>query len=365
MIYIISSLHPMSDSRIYNRQVLSLSKQYSVKYFAQGVEGWHPENISYVALPAGRKLRVRLGNCWRLLRASLAKEARVIHFHDPELIPVGLIAKLFGKKVVYDVHENYVLTIRHKRSIPKLLRGVVRVLFKLFENLSCRRFDLVLVVTDDLGKCLPGNVHTIPNYPLISFTPPERQPSQGALKLVYAGLISPARGILNMIEAVKKVKVPVTFDIIGHYNSPEFQDSVNAKIQGIENINYLQSIPYTSYFKHLVQYDVGMMCLLPYPNHLTSTPNKLFEYMAMGMAILASDFPFWQGFLGKHACGVWVDPLDTDAIAAAIERLECNREETAAMGRQGQEVYQALYNWESQEKKLLTLYNKMLGEKNA
>lgn len=365
MIYVISSVHPISDSRIYYRQVLSLAKQYSVKFYAQEVKDWRPEKIHCVALPAGRKLRIRLGNCWRLLRESLAKEARVIHFHDPELIPIGLIAKLWGKKVVYDVHENYAKTIRHKRSIPRFLRGAVCALFKMLENLSCRCFDLVLVVTDELSQSLPGNVHTIKNYPLISFTPPLRQPSRGQLKLVYVGLISQARGVLSMIEAVKKVQIPVSFDIIGHYNSMEFQHLVSAEIQQTDNIKHIQSIPYSSFFDYLVQYDVGMMCLLPSPNHLTSMPNKLFEYMAMGMAIIASDFPYWRETLAKHACGLLVDPLDTDTIAEAIERLESNRDEMAAMGRRGQEAYQTLYNWESQEKKLLALYNAMLGEKNA
>jgi len=365
MIYVISSVHPLSDSRIYHRQVLSLAKHHSVKYFAQEVEGWQPKDVAYVALPRGRKFRVRLGNCWRLLRASLSKEAEVIHFHDPELLPVGLIAKIFGKKVVYDVHENYSKTIRHKRSIPKCLRGAVCVFFKAYENLCCRFFDLVLVVTDELKQHLPGNVHAINNYPLIPFAPPVRQPSRGALKLVYIGLITQARGILNMIEAVKKVQVPATFDIIGHFNSAEFQRYVEAQIQGLDNIKYIPSIPYSSFFSQLVQYDVGMMCLLPNPNHITSLPNKLFEYMAMGMAILASDFPIWREIIEKNGCGLLVDPLDADAISDAIERLGSNREDLAGMGRQGQQAYQSQYNWESQEIKLLALYKKMLGEENA
>lgn len=365
MIYVISSVHPLSDSRIYHRQVLSLAKHYSVKYFAQEVEDWQPKDVAYVPLPRGKQLRVRLGNCWRLLRASLSREARVIHFHDPELLPVGLIAKLFGKKVVYDVHENYSKTIRHKQSIPKHLRGVICILFKAFENLSCRCFDLVLVVTDELRQHLPGNVHTINNYPHISFTPPVKQLSRGALKLVYVGLITRARGVINMIEAVKKVTVPVTFDIIGHFNSTEFQRCVEAEIQGQGNINYVPSIPYSSFFNHLVQYDVGMMCLLPNPNHVTSLPNKLFEYMAMGMAILASDFPIWREILDKSRCGILVDPLDSNAIREAIERLESNREELAQMGSQGQQAYQSRYNWESQEKKLISLYKIILGEENA
>ena len=247
MIYVISSLHPLSDSRIYHRQVVSLAKHYPVKYFAQAVEGWQGEGIDFVPLARGKNLRIRLKNFWILLRAALSREARVVHFHDPELMAVGLAAKVFGKKVVYDVHENYPKTIRHKHSIPKPLRGLVSLLFKWLEALCCRCFDLVLVVTDELAECLPGNVHTMKNYPLISFVPPDKEPSQGPLKLVYVGLITRARGILNMIEAVKRVSLPVQFDIIGHFNSEEFKQTVMATLAGAENIKYTPPYSYSEF----------------------------------------------------------------------------------------------------------------------
>ncbi len=365
MIYVISSVHPLSDSRIYHRQVKSLAKYYPVRVFAQQVEGWRSEGIDHVALPRGKGLRIRLKNFFILFRASLSREARVIHFHDPELMLVGLAAKVFGKKVVYDVHENYSKTIRYKQAIPKPLRGLVSLLYKWLEKFCCRCFDLILVVTDELQEQLPGNVHTLKNYPLITFTPPDKELSQGPLKLVYVGLITPARGILSMIEAVKKVKQPVEFDIIGHFNSAEFRRTVEAELAGVENIRYVPSFPYSEFFARLVGYDVGMMCLLPNPNHVTSLPNKLFEYMSMGMAILASDFPLWQKIIGGVGCGVLVDPEDIDTIKGAIERFAADREGVVEMGRRGQRAYRAQFNWQSQEEKLILLYRKMLGEENA
>ena len=85
----------------------------------------------------------------------------------------------------------------------------------------------------------------------------------------------------------------------------------------------------------------------------------------MGMAIIASDFPFWRKTIGGAGCGVLVNPHDVEAIKEAIEGLAADREALARMGRQGQRAYRSQFNWQTQEKKLISLYRKMLGEEDA
>ena len=96
-----------------------------------------------------------------------------------------------GQKVVYDMHRIMPRPYGTSVQFPDFA-GAVCALFKMLENLSCRCFDLVLVVTDELSQSLPGNVHTIKNYP--HFLYPPFAASRGQLKLVYVGLISQARG---------------------------------------------------------------------------------------------------------------------------------------------------------------------------
>ena len=60
---------------------------------------------------------------WRVFVAAFKSKADLIHIHDPELIPVGLVLRLMGKKVIYDAHEDLETQIRAKYWLPKVVKG--------------------------------------------------------------------------------------------------------------------------------------------------------------------------------------------------------------------------------------------------
>jgi glycosyltransferase involved in cell wall biosynthesis len=89
-------------------------------------------------------------------------------------------------------------------------------------------------------------------------------------------------------------------------------------------------------------------------------PQKMFEYMAAGLPIIASDFPLWREIIGGIGCGILVDSLQPNAIAAAIEFILAHPNEAEEMGSHGQAAVLAHYNWETQAKKLIDLYSGLL-----
>jgi glycosyltransferase involved in cell wall biosynthesis len=101
---------------------------------------------------------------------------------------------------------------------------------------------------------------------------------------------------------------------------------------------------------------VGMICYLPEPNHTQAYPNKLFEYMAAGLPVIASDFPLWRQIVTEADCGICVDPTDSDQIANAITELMSNPARRLEMGRNGIRAVLSLYNWSTEEQKLIGLY---------
>ena len=107
---------------------------------------------------------------------------------------------------------------------------------------------------------------------------------------------------------------------------------------------------------------IGIVVLHPEPNYLESWPVKLFEYMAAGLPVVASDFPMWRGIIERINCGLCVNPTDPQAIANAIEYLLEHPEEAEAMGRNGQAAVRSTYNWSSQTGEFLALYRR-LGER--
>jgi glycosyltransferase involved in cell wall biosynthesis len=106
---------------------------------------------------------------------------------------------------------------------------------------------------------------------------------------------------------------------------------------------------------------IGMICYLPEPNHVNAYPNKLFEYMAAGLPVIASDFPLWRSIIDAADCGICVDPTDPVDIRRAIVRLMGDPNERRRLGENGRKAVQEKYAWVSEEKKLRHLYQQLLS----
>ena len=87
----------------------------------------------------------------------------------------------------------------------------------------------------------------------------------------------------------------------------------------------------------------------------------MFEYMAAGIPVIASNFPLWREIVEGNECGLTVDPLDPQAIADAIGFLITHSEHAAEMGRRGRRAVERKYNWDGEAKKLTDLYERLLA----
>ena len=97
-------------------------------------------------------------------------------------------------------------------------------------------------------------------------------------------------------------------------------------------------------------------------NHRLTTPNKLFEAMAAGVPVVASDLPGMAAIVRETGCGLLVDPTDASAIAAAISSLlDAPVAERDAMRKRSLAAHRSTYNWESQAAILLGEYGRLTG----
>ena len=85
----------------------------------------------------------------------------------------------------------------------------------------------------------------------------------------------------------------------------------------------------------------------------------MFEYMAAGLPVIASDFPLWREIIERAGAGLLVDPESPRQIAEAIEWILTNEKEAEQMGQRGREAVLSEYNWEKEEEKLLQLYDRL------
>lgn len=135
----------------------------------------------------------------------------------------------------------------------------------------------------------------------------------------------------------------------------EFMDHVEKH----ENVEFRGSYTRNGMVDIFNQSNAALLLFLPIKNHLISLPNKLFEYMAGGLPILASNIPAWKPIFEKYSCGLQVDLQDPNAVEEAACYLMNNRDEAREMGRKGKEAVKKEFNWSAEFKKLTNLYEQI------
>ncbi|NLM38812.1 MAG: glycosyltransferase family 4 protein, partial [Firmicutes bacterium] len=101
---ILTTVHPPFDTRIFHKQAKTLVQAgYDVTLIAQHERDEVVDGVKIIALPKPRNRLSRMfGLTWRAFRLALRQRADVYHFHDPELLPNGVLLRLFTRaKVIY------------------------------------------------------------------------------------------------------------------------------------------------------------------------------------------------------------------------------------------------------------------------
>lgn len=366
---ILTSGHNASNPRVFHKQAKSLAKAgYDVTFVAPDEADSVIDGVRIKAVPRLKNSLKRMTvTSARVFMAGLAEKAEVYHFHDPELIPYGLILRALGKKVIYDVHEYYRLKLESKGGIPSWLRGFAARAFDLFETIASRFFNGVIVVDQVTGGKFYGRAIQVSNYP---YLPEESAQARhagadGVFWCVYAGGLSGDRGLFKMIEAMEYVDGRVRLVLLGRCREKDWQKAKTLK--GYEKVDWLGLLPWPDVMKLLPGCDLGLVLLQPTPAYLYAGENtvKLFEYMMFGLPVLCSDFPNLTRIVEGEGYGLAVDPTSPVRIAEKIMYLMENPELRKKMGERGKDAVDKKYNWETESKKLLGLYDRVLGRAEA
>ena len=362
----LTSVHPTDDVRIFHKEGRSLAAAgYDVAVIGPAAADAERDGVRIRALPVPSSRRTRMTRTvWQVFRAALAEEAEVYHFHDPELIPVGLALKALGKRVVYDVHEDMPATLLTKAYLPATAREHVARAAELVEKLSARTFDAVVAATPAIAGRFPASrCVTVQNFPL----PSEARPAPGRHAwrpplVVYMGSITARRGAREMVDAMGRLPEALGAELAlaGTFSPASLLPALRAR-PGWARVDYRGQVSRGEVAGLLGAARAGLVLFHPGPNHGESQPNKLFEYMAAGLPVIASNFPLWRRLIGDTGCGLLVDPHEPDAIAEAIAWLLTHPEEGEAMGARGAEAVRSRFHWGVEEQALLGLYRTLVS----
>ena len=314
---------------------------------------------------AGRLQRILLSP-WRAFAQALRFPAPVYHFHDPELIPTGFLLRLLGKKVIYDVHENVSAQITRKERLPapQLLASLYRTL----ELTACRLFALVLAEAS-YTRLYPERTRkaVVQNFPQLEIFPsptqaPEKYPTFTAGYLGGVSAIRGAERVLRALGILKERGIPANFVCIGPASEEyaAYLQQLAEELEITDRVTFHGRMEAPAAYRILQQCHVGLAVLQPNPNYYHSFPTKMFEYMALGLPVIVSDFPLWRGVVDKAACGCTLDPTDPEALADTLQTLAHNPSRAARLGENGRRAVEREYRWEKEAEKLLQLYQHLL-----
>jgi glycosyltransferase involved in cell wall biosynthesis len=364
----LSSVHHPTDTRIALKMCPSLVEAgHEVHLVVCGEEAEVPSRLKesgvtvHLLKPAAGRLERMTSKTREVFQVGAGLEGDIYHFHDPEGLPQALKwRKKLRRPFIYDVHEHYPENILDKDWLPRALRRPVARAFAAYENYAAFRLDGLAAATDHIAARFARHPRCVivHNYALKNeFQRPgtSARPEPGCF--VYAGGLTSLRGVAEMVQAAELARPPARLVLAGRFESRSLQDFCAAQ----PRVAWLGTLGRGELGELLAGACAGLVLFQPTKAHLKAQPNKLFEYMAAGLPVVASDFPLWREIVTEAGCGLLADPRNPRAMAEAMNHILAHPDEAADMGRRGRAAVEGRYNWEAEFPKLQRLYAELNG----
>lgn len=368
----LTSVHPPKDGRIFYKECVSLAEAgYDVTLIVADATDEVCKDIKIVSVPPskGRIKRILITSN-RIFNKALEINADIYHLHDPELIPVGLKLKKQNKKVIFDSHEDYCANIKEKPYLPTLCGKFISFLYRLYEKYSLGKFDAIVSVTPHLTDRLNTiNSHTfqITNYKRINnINNNESRKREYASNNQVVSFVGPICSQWCIREIIDSISDDINFILAGPAKSPYFENLKT--LRNWDKVKYLGILPPQKVEEIYKSSRLGFALLrysLAVGNNIGTLGNtKLFEIMGAGIPVVCTDFILWKEIISKYKCGICINPNNTNELKEAINYILTHPKEAKEMGENGKRAIETEYNWESQEKILLQMYNDVIEGNN-
>lgn len=393
----LTSIHNILDNRIFYRECRSLAAAgYDVVLVAQHDRDELRDGIRILAVPPPRNRleRVTLTAC-RVVRRAWREQPAIFHLHDPELIPWGILLRLLGRQVIYDVHEDFSQAAAVRPWIPGPLRSLIARGLDVVARLAGKSMTIV-IAERYYERRFPAATKVL-NYPHRERSSalqaierrPERQPDR--IRLLYVGSVTVSRGAL--LHAELATRLPGSELLMSGICEPAVAEQIRALSDDanfgliaadgqiswerrsrrpvhlaptilLEGVGFY--VPPESMLRLFEEQWTSCVAVFPRTEHYYEKElTKFFEYMAAGLPIVSSNFPTWRALVEQPGAGIAVDPADWDDIVAAIQWLHDHPREAVEMGLNGRKAAQEQFNWQSQADNLLGLYHSLIGDPQA
>lgn len=306
------------------------------------------------------------------LRALLSSRPDVLHAHDSDVLETVAAAAVWLRvPFVYDAHDLWLGRLRRQPSA--IYWWLYRGYYGLIERLCLPRAAAALTVSKPIARHLERaygleNVEVVANLPEIEASPTTRdlRSLPGAQSIpedvpivLYLGHVMSGRGVEHLIAAMAEVP-RAHLVLLGGGDQRELVAELASAAGVADRVHPLLRVPVAEVLDYAASAEIGVspiedVCL----NYRYSLPNKLFQYMAAGLAVIASDFDQVREVVEGSSAGLTIDPSSPADIARAIRVLVDDRNLAAQMGKNAQIAVEAQYNWTTAAATLISVYGRV------
>ena len=342
------------------------------------IKTWRSNKLNYaLSFPAF------FSPVWKSFICGIIKRyaIRLIIVRDLPLAPLGIsCARKFRIPCIFDMAEDYVAMIRDIWNARKFqgLNLIVRnpYLAKVVERYSFKNADHIFVVVDEAisvvvrGGGSADKVTVVSNTPeldkinqTISARPdlPELEKIRNRYSAIYVGGIQMGRGIQTVVDAMPKIikEIPdFLFVVVGDgYATNYFKKLIREK-------NLDNHVEWIGWVEHNRIYDYIKACKIGIIPHLvtdhvnTTIPNKIFDYMALGLPVVATDAAPMKRVLEEEECGLSYKSGEPSDLASTLIKL---RRSNPIFGINGKRAVFEKYNWSHDGKRLLQVVKRFIN----
>jgi|APSaa5957512535_1039671.scaffolds.fasta_scaffold12228_2 glycosyltransferase involved in cell wall biosynthesis len=372
----ISSMHPTDDKRVFEKEACSLAiAGFDVIHLAPSSEikirQYSVKNVKIITYPPSNGLLSRVLNLPMLYRKAHKINADAYHCNEIDSWIVGIMLKIFnGRLCVFDAHEHYPEEFSEVRIYPWMRPFVKRIIALTIYILSKFTDRIVLAkisLLKDFSFMKKEAVWVVQNYSTKSpclFLDRNSLPNNKTVRIIHLGLFNKYRGWPQLLKAISLSKcVNLELLVLGEIDDGSKNEFFNTiKKLGLDKkVFYKEWLPYKDAMELVSKSDIGIICFQPgLYNHIHALPHKMFDYMSMGIPLIAPDFSIEISKIVKDSnCGFLVDPSNPKSIAQSIDKYCDNKDLRVTMGRNGYQSVLNKYNWENEANKLITMYKEL------
>ena len=301
-----------------------------------------------------------------VLRVVLSIKVKIFHFHDPEIIPVAILLKLLGVKVVYDIHEYY--SVIHSIRVENLfLRKIIRTLMHIaVEKLPCLIFDRAVFPTNGLKAVIAptGKSASLINMLPLSVIPSGRRGVNKDYDVVFMGTISPFRAepLMEMFSYVLEERPTATLLMLGTKDETISWMRANAPSQQVlDAITFHPRVSHSEVFEVLMNARVGFNFHPMWEQFEVAIPMKVYEYMACRLPVVTTSFPELEEQLLSGSEIIMPIGNDQRKYAESVLKLLRDPDYASKIAEAGFFAVANRLNWDASEvEKLKDLYKSLL-----